>query len=77
MQLYPIDTALMRQTRLAQGLTHRGLAAKCSVLVGKKVDHGNIGRIERGETRPRPETLKYVADALGLQVTDLLEKEAA
>ncbi|MFH9134404.1 helix-turn-helix domain-containing protein [Streptomyces sp. NPDC017524] len=36
-----------------------------------------LSRIENGQRRPRPETLKKITDALGCQIADVTPEEVA
>lgn len=58
-----------RSARLRRGMTLRNLAQRCADK-GVKVDHGQLGRIERGECVPRPALRAVLAELLGLDVTD-------
>ncbi|MDP9475951.1 MAG: helix-turn-helix transcriptional regulator [Actinomycetota bacterium] len=61
----------MRQLRLERGMTQKELA----VLLG--VTHRTIAGAELGYWRPRPRTMKAIADALGVQIVDVREFAAA
>lgn len=61
----------MAAARLRKGLTLRQLADACRE-AGTSVDHGQLGRIERGEASPRPGLRATLAEVLGIDpVTDL------
>lgn len=55
----------LKQLRLARHLGIRELARKADV------NYSVLARLEHGERRPRPDTLKALAGALGIPVTDL------
>lgn len=60
----------VRKFRKTKGLTQEGLASKAGV------DVKTIQRIEQNKNC-KPESLAFVAQVLGVEVTDLLESEAA
>jgi|688.fasta_scaffold625475_2 hypothetical protein len=55
------------QTRTARGLTQNAL----SNLTGNKVSASSISQIETSDTNPILSSLEYIAEALGLHITDL------
>jgi transcriptional regulator with XRE-family HTH domain len=58
--------AFLREHRTEQGLSTRALAAECGV------DMATIVRLEQGAfAEPRPDTLRAVAEALGLSLADV------
>ena len=57
----------VRTARLKTGLTQRDLGERAGM------DQAVISKLERGFHRPRIDTLRRIADALGLTVTDLLD----
>ncbi len=57
----------MRQLRLEKGMTQKELA----VLLG--VTHRTIAGAELSYWRPRPGTMKAIADALGVEILDVRE----
>lgn len=62
----------LRWWRRARGLTQQELAEASGVA------RSHLARIERGEVdEPRPDTLRRLADALGVEVLDLLYGEAS
>lgn len=65
-----IDTKKIQRARAIRGWTKRRLAAAVGV------DPATIARIERGLTQ-NPETIKKVADTLGLSMEELLGGNAA
>lgn len=65
-----IDTEKIQRARTIRGWTRRRLAAAAGV------DPATIGRIERGISQ-NPETVKKVADILGLAMEELLNGNAA
>ena len=62
--------ARLAQVRQARGMTQEQLAEASGV------HRVTIARIETGEVSPKAETLKRLADALGVLVDDLMTKEA-
>jgi transcriptional regulator with XRE-family HTH domain len=62
--------ARLAEVRQAHGFTQEQLAEATGV------HRVTIARIETGEVSPKVETLKRLADALGVLVDDLIEKEA-
>jgi len=60
-----INTKKIQRARIIRGWTRRRLAAAAGV------DPATIGRIEQG-TSLNPETVKKVADILGLSMEELL-----
>jgi transcriptional regulator with XRE-family HTH domain len=66
-----IDGDALWRYRIEAGLSQEQLAKKSGVA------QGAISMIEKGErTRPYPSTLKKLADALGVQIRDLLPSVA-
>lgn len=63
--------AVLRSHRIHAGLTQRGVSARAHAR-GRSVSDSQLSKIERGLMCPRPSTLKAIADALGLEVADLL-----
>lgn len=62
----------LRFWRRARGLTQVDLAARSGV------ERSHIGKLERGQVaEPRPATLLKLAEALGVEVLDLLYGEHA
>jgi len=59
----------LRQLRESRFLTQRELAAKASVGVS------TIVRVERGQQRPTFKTIKRLASALGVEPSELVERE--
>jgi transcriptional regulator with XRE-family HTH domain len=62
--------ARLAEVRQAHGMTQEQLAAATGV------HRVTIARIETGDTSPKAETLKRIADALGVLVDDLMTQEA-
>lgn len=62
--------ARLAEVRQAHGMTQEQLAEATGV------HRVTIARIETGEASPKAETLKRLADALGVLVDDLIDKEA-
>lgn len=71
-----IDTEKLRLARLRAGLTMRAVSRQAEAL-GKKVDFGNYSRYERGDRRPYPRAAAAIAEVLGVDIADLLKKDAA
>lgn len=61
----------LRRERTIGGYSARALARRA------KVTAATITRAEAGETHPSPATVKALADALGVDVADLYDMEAA
>ncbi len=61
----------MRQLRLERGLTQHELARELGVA------HKTISGAELRYWRPRPRTMKAIADALGVSIVDVREFRAA
>jgi transcriptional regulator with XRE-family HTH domain len=59
----------IKSLRKQKGLTQMDLSAICNM------DKPNIVRIETGRTNPTTKTLKIIADALGVKVSDLFSFE--
>jgi transcriptional regulator with XRE-family HTH domain len=59
----------IRRIRLVRGLTQTQLGKLCGMA------DSQVGTYERDEAKARPETLKRIADALGVSVDDLREVE--
>jgi transcriptional regulator with XRE-family HTH domain len=60
----------LAEVRQAKGMTQEQLAAVTGV------HRVTIARIETGEVSPKAETLKRLADALGVLVDDLMTEKA-
>lgn len=56
----------LRKCRLDAGLTQVGLAERSGI------DANTIARLERGEHSPSHPTLKRLAEALGVTISDIL-----
>jgi transcriptional regulator with XRE-family HTH domain len=63
--LMKINTYKIERARLLKGWSKTTLAEKA------KVDPCTVGRVERGKNL-KPETVKRIADVLGLDMSDLL-----
>jgi transcriptional regulator with XRE-family HTH domain len=61
----PMETA-----RLAKGLTHRKLA-EIVTAAGQEVSHSQLVRIENGQSSPRPALRAALANALGIDASQL------
>lgn len=59
---------LLRTFRLKQGLTQQQLAAKA------KMSHAFLSNIETGKADPSLSTLKRLAQALGVTVSELVKE---
>ena len=64
------NIARLADVRQAHGMTQEQLAAATGV------HRVTIARIETGDVSPKAETLKRLADALGVLVDDLMTQEA-
>ena len=53
--------------RKGKGLSQEALAHEADIMLSQ------IGRIERGETNPTISTLAVLADALGIELKDLVD----
>lgn len=69
------STSRCKTQRLRRGLTLRQLADECAA-EGTPIDYGQLGRIERGESTPRPALRAVLAKILELDVNDF-EQEAS
>lgn len=56
---------LIRRMREERGFSLRGFADRTGA------HFTNLSRVENGMRRPRPQTLKKIADALGVPITDI------
>ena len=59
----------IREQRLAQGLSQRKLAG----MIGQPNSHTYITRVEQGKIKIGLEQLVRIADALGVEVRDLID----
>ena len=59
----------IREQRLAQGLSQRKLAG----MIGQPNSHTYIIRVEQGKIKIGLEQLGRIADALGVEVRDLID----
>jgi transcriptional regulator with XRE-family HTH domain len=64
-----------RAARLRRGWTLRDLAGHCAEK-GVPVDHGQLARIERGESIPRPRLRAVLAELLGIDAVDDFRRTA-
>lgn len=71
----PFDAAASRAARERAGFNIQGLADRCRE-VGYPVHASYLGKIERGLYRPSAPLLKALAQALGVEIDDLLTGEA-
>lgn len=60
----------METARLAKGLTHRKLAEELTA-AGQEVSHSQLVRIENGQSSPRPALRAALANALGIDASQL------
>jgi len=66
------DIAKIRRARLLAGLSQNALAAKVGL------DPSSISILERGLIKGKPETIKKIADTLGLTMEEIfIEEEVA
>lgn len=73
----PFDASAMRTARERAGLNLQGLADRCRVIGGYSVHISYLGKIERGLYRPSAPLLKAIAQALGIEVDDLISSKDA
>lgn len=73
---YTTKSAELKRRRENAGLSLRQLAAKC-MEAGQPIDFSQISNYENGKSNPRPRTLKVLAEALGCDPEDLIERAAA
>ena len=66
-----VHLSRLRRCRLEAALTQEELADRAGV------SRRAVALIERGETEPRPSTIRKLADALGCSPRDLMEPESA
>ncbi|HEV2779109.1 MAG TPA: helix-turn-helix transcriptional regulator [Actinophytocola sp.] len=72
----PFRPHLLQRRREQAGLSIVALARRCKEQ-GHEVHASAIGKVERGVNGPSPELLKALARALGVEVSDLLDKSEA
>jgi transcriptional regulator with XRE-family HTH domain len=65
----------LREQRERAGLTQWDLSDRTAE-AGRRVDRSTIAHLENGRRSPLARTLKSLADALGVEVDDLLERAA-
>lgn len=70
------EPSRLREARERLGLTQEELARRTAEL-GRRVDRSTIAHLESGRRSPLAGTLKRLADALDLQVDDLLARKPA
>ena len=58
----------IKQQRKKADISQEGLALKC------ELDRAYVGRVERGENNISILSLKKIADALGIRITELLKQ---
>jgi transcriptional regulator with XRE-family HTH domain len=61
----------LRRIRVRRGLTIKDLQERTGV------NRGTISRAERRERTPLPPTLQRLADALGVEIEELMEEETS
>lgn len=71
----PFSGDRQRTARERAGLSIGGLSARTAAL-GHPVHRSYLGRLERDEYKPSPPVLKVIADALGVDVDELLDRTA-
>lgn len=64
------DTYKIEKARVLRGWSKRRLAQVAGI------DPATVGRVERG-VNLKPETVKKIADVLGIEMTDLVNDTAA
>ncbi len=69
--------AVIRRLRIDRGWSQEALAFEVRSQSGASPTAGAIGQIERGVTRPRPETLEGITRALDLAATEVPEYRLA
>jgi transcriptional regulator with XRE-family HTH domain len=72
----PFDREKLRTIRELHGMGRTELIKRCAEL-GRRVTTQHLGRIERGECLPSAPLLKTFANALDVEVEDLLMDVAA
>jgi transcriptional regulator with XRE-family HTH domain len=68
----PFGSVILRR-RIERGWSQETLAFEVRARTPMSPSAGAIGQIERGVTRPRPQTLAAIAKTLGLDPSDVLE----
>lgn len=69
----PFDPTRLRDQRERHGLTQEDLA-QLTVDQGHPVERSTISHLENGRRSPLARTLKSLADALDIQIDDLLHE---
>ncbi len=64
----PYISVTVRRLREGQGITQQGLAEEANITLE------TLGRLERGGTSPRMNTMEAVADGLGLTLPELIDE---
>lgn len=72
----PFSGARLRELREREGLTGAGLARRCTEN-GHPVSSQHVSRVETGPWIPSAPLLKALADALGVELDDLLDQSKA
>lgn len=72
----PFSRQRLRGIRETKGLSITALAARCTEQ-GHSVTLGAIGKVEGGINGPSPALVAALAKALGVEVQDLLDEDAA
>jgi transcriptional regulator with XRE-family HTH domain len=72
----PFSWEKSRGTRERLGMTRPALAKRCEE-IGHKVSTEHLRRIETGMSIPSAPLLKAIADAMGVEVDDLLDQTKA
>lgn len=68
---YTFKGSVAMSRRIRKGWTQRDVAQRCAAL-GRKISDSNLSKYERGECSPSPATLAVLAEALDLEVDDLI-----
>ncbi|TCO57195.1 helix-turn-helix domain-containing protein [Actinocrispum wychmicini] len=70
----PFSGVKLRQHRERRGW-HQSDLAKACVNAGRQMDRSQISRFETGASNPPPPTLTALADALGVELDELLDPQ--
>jgi len=71
----PFSGTKLRTLRETKGLFQTDLAEACTA-AGQPLDYSRISRYETGRTKPTPPILLALANALDVDVADLLDEVA-
>ncbi|PXY16489.1 helix-turn-helix transcriptional regulator [Prauserella flavalba] len=72
----PFSGTRLARLRARAGLTNAELAERCGQL-GHPVHHTTLGKLERGVQMPRPGLPPVLAEALDVELDDLLDDARA